>query len=147
MPVIDDVVADTFHSYMEDKEDCSIEEFTRNSMSSPLNDEDQRHIEEMKTDLKNKFKKCPSSSTSTSNNLPQENVGDKNNMKIQQSFELINDDKNSSTYSNPNYMDVDDVHNKLEQICPNVNTKTNNEQHFDNINKNNGKLLVQGHTV
>jgi hypothetical protein len=132
---------------MGDKEDCSFQEFTSNSMSSPLNDEDQRNIEKMKTDLKNKFKKCPSSSTSTSNNLCQENFGDKNNMEIQQPFELINDDKNSSTNSNPNYMDVDDACKIPEQIYLNVNAKTNNEQHFDNINKNNGKLLVQGHTV
>jgi len=147
MPVIDDQVADNINLNMEDKEDWSFQAFTSNPMSSPMNDEDQRNIEEIEADLKNKLKEWASSSASTSNNLPQENVGDKNNMKKQKQLELINGDNNSSTNSNPNDMDIDDVCRKFEQIYSNVDTKTNNEQHFDNINKNNGKLLVQGHTV
>jgi hypothetical protein len=147
MSAIDDQVADNIHLNMEDKEDWSFQAFTTNPMSSPMNDDDQRNIEEINADLKNKLKEWASSSASTSNNLPQENVGDKNNMKKQQQLEIINGDTNSSTNSNPNDMDIDDVCRKFEQIYSNVDTKTNNEQHFDNINKNNGKLLVQGHTV
>jgi hypothetical protein len=147
MSAIDDQVADNIHLNMEDKEDWSFQAFTTNPMSSPMNDDDQRNIEEINADLKNKLKEWASSSASTSNNLPQENVGDKNNMKKQQQLEIINGDTNSSTNSNPNDMDIDDVCRKFEQIYSNVDTKTNNEQHFDNINKNNGKLLIQGHTV
>jgi hypothetical protein len=127
---------------MADEEDFDFQLFASDEMPYSTNDDDRRKIEEIETDLINSLQKYASSSICTLNNLSQENVASTKNMERQQQFELINNN-GSSTNLNPIYMDVHAVSKEREQISSNPNTTVDDEQHFDNINEINGKLLFQ----
>lgn len=142
MSIIDDRVTRVLDLNMVDEEYFVFSTMTNDQMSSPMNDEDQRKIEEIEIDLINSLKKCSNSSIFTSNTFSQENFGGTNNMGRQQQFELIDNDDNSFTNSNFNDMNVDDDYKEPEQISSNTNTTIDDVQHFDNINESNGTLLI-----
>jgi len=147
MSIIDNKATYISDLKMTDEEDSMFQTFANNSTISPMNSEDQQCIQQIKIDLMNSCKVNTSSSNFISNNLSQKNIGDTNNMEKQQQFELINGDNNWFTNSNLSDMDVDDGCKKSEQIYLNVDTTTNDGQHFDGIDEDNSKLLVQNHTV
>jgi len=142
MSIIDDRVTRVLDLNMVDEEYFVFSTMTNDQMSSSMNDEDQRKIEEIAIDLINSLKKCSNSSIFTSNTFSQENFGGTNNMDKQQQFELIDNDDNSFTNSNFNDMNVDDDYKEPEQISSNTNTTVDDVQHFDNINESNGTLLI-----
>lgn len=103
-----------------------------NKMALAMNDVAKQRIDEIKNDLIHSLEPFINSSMSTSNNFSQENIIDINNMEREQRFELLNNNNNSSIYSNSSDMSGDDVYTEPEQISSNVNITANNEQHFNN---------------
>ncbi len=66
MSIIDDRVTRVLDLNMVDEEYFVFSTMTNDQMSSPMNDEDQRKIEEIEIDLINSLKKCSNSSIFTS---------------------------------------------------------------------------------